>query len=56
LHRDNTTNYIGNNDIIHIMTEINKKLYLNSNDDLITIKKLINDLLTKISRYEESLE
>lgn len=48
-----TNNY---HDVMHIMTWVNKKLYFNSNDDLIIIKKLINYLLTKISGYEESLE
>lgn len=50
------TNYVGNNDVISIMIEINKKLYLDSEDDLMKIKKLINDLLEQISSYEESLD
>ncbi|WP_394754785.1 N-formylglutamate amidohydrolase [Crenothrix sp.] len=47
------TNYIGNKDVIPIMIEVNKKIYLNSENYFNNTKKVINSLLDVISNYED---
>jgi len=48
------SNYVGNEDVIPIMIEVNKKIYLNNEDDFNNTKILINQLLDVISEYELS--
>lgn len=50
------SNYVGHEDVIPIMIEVNKKLYLNNEDDFNKIKIVINQLLEVISEYESSVE
>ena len=50
------SNYVGNENVIPIMIEVNKKLYLNAEDDFNKIKILINQLLDVISEYEMSFD
>ena len=46
--------FIDNPDVFPIMIEINKRLYLNSEEDFNKIKELIHKVLTKITEYEDS--
>ncbi|MCX7068005.1 MAG: N-formylglutamate amidohydrolase [Methylococcales bacterium] len=48
--------FVGNPDVFPIMIEVNKKLYLNNEDDFNTIKIVINQLLGVITEYEDSFE
>jgi len=49
------SDYVGNENVIPIMIEVNKKLYLNDNKDFMTIQALINQLLDVIFNYETSV-
>ena len=48
--------FVGNPDVFPIMIEVNKKLYLNNEDDFNKIKIVINQLLGVIAEYEDSFE
>ena len=48
--------FVGNSDVFPIMIEVNKKLYLNNEDDFNKIKIVINQLLGVIAEYEDSFE
>ena len=46
--------FVGNPDVFPIMIEVNKKLYINNEDDFNNIKIVINQLLDVIAKYEDS--
>jgi N-formylglutamate deformylase len=48
------SNYVGNEDVIPIMIEVNKRLYLIDENGFNNTKILINQLLDVISEYEMS--